>query len=51
MDRIQLLRNKDKVTPRSTAHYFYLYYDSTSIIDHQKLIGAIFKLLEESIDT
>ncbi len=43
MDRIQLLRNKDIVTQRKTAHYFYLYYDSSSVIDHQKLIECIIK--------
>lgn len=46
MDRIQLLKNKDKITQRNTAHYFYLYYDSVSFIDSQKLIEAILKLLE-----
>ncbi len=51
MDRIQLLKNKDKITQRSTAHYFYLYYDSDSLIDHQKLIEAIFKLLENSVNS
>lgn len=45
MDRIQLLKDKDKITQRSTAHYFYLYYDSDSIIDSKKLIEAIFNLL------
>ena len=50
MDRIQLLKNKDKITQRSTAHYFYLYYDSDSLIDHQKLLEAIFKLLEKSVN-
>lgn len=56
MDRISLLKDKEKITQRNTTHYFYLYYDTQSesgLSDTGKrlLKEAITKVFKDNISS